>query len=306
MENDNPLEEDEEVEEDSEPEAQIDEEFQECDDLEEQNNEPEKISEISSNSKNKEKPSLNENLFENPCENIKNDIKKETVENSNKKSIFSQHSLPNSIHSIIQARKISISPTNNINEPNNLNQKIPIENTFGKLSINTEKASLKKPTQKYQRQISINTSVLENSYNKKSTPLSKENSTTNKNNMPTEKVRQKTFNFVNTIFNPKSPNSPNRTILFSEYLIQRLGEERFKKMKSYLETSTNPLKILDEERSLVAEFIGEDNLDCIKIFKYLMTNVVTPSKTETIIKINAGKGIKGNLFEEFKGKNENG
>lgn len=247
---------------------------------------------------NKEKPILNENLFENPCEIL---IKKELPDNPNKKCNIIH---ANSIHSIIQARKISISPTNNVNDASSL-QKNPanIENTFGKLSVNPSE-NTKKPSQKYQRQISINTSVLENSYNKKNTPHSNKSSTTNKNNMPTDKIRPKTFNFVNTIFNPKSPNSPNRTILFSEYLIQRLGEDRFKKMKSYLETRTNPLKVLDEEKNLIAEFIGEENLDCIKIFKYLMSNVVTPSKTETIIRMQAGKGIKGSLFEEFKAKNE--
>lgn len=224
----------------------------------------------------------------------------------------------NSIHSIIQARKMSISPTNNaleikrIETPNTLHKNsAPIENTFGNinpLTFDDDCGSLKKPSQNtIKRQISINISALENSHNKKSTPLSKENSTTNKNNMPTEKVRTKTFNFVNTIFNPKSPNSPNRTILFSEYLVQRLGESRFKKMKGYLETHHNPLRVLEEERGLIAEFIGEENLDCIKIFKYLMSNVVTPSKTETMIRMQTNRMLKkGSLFEEFKGREDAG
>ena len=224
----------------------------------------------------------------------------------------------NSIHSIIQARKMSISPTNNaleikrIETPNTLHKNsASIESTFGNinpLSFDDECGSLKKPSQNtIKRQISINISALENSHNKKSTPLSKENSTTNKNNIPTEKVRTKTFNFVNTIFNPKSPNSPNRTILFSEYLVQRLGEGRFKKMKGYLETHHNPLRVLEEERGLIAEFIGEENLDCIKIFKYLMSNVVTPSKSETMIRMQTNRMLKkGSLFEEFKGREEAG
>ena len=157
----------------------------------------------------------------------------------------------------------------------------------------------KKTHQNYKKQISINTSVLESNYNKK------ENSTTNKNNIPTERVMPKTFNFVNTIFNPKSPNSPNRSILFSEYLIQRLGETRFKKMKSYLETHKNPLKVLEENKTLVIEIIGEENLDCIKIFNYLMSSVVTPSKSsETMIRMQTERQGKIKLFEEFKRNEE--
>ena len=44
----------------------------------------------------------------------------------------------------------------------------------------------------------------------------------------------------------KAPSSPNRTILFSEFLKNKLGDEKFEKMKKLLEESSNPLKILDE------------------------------------------------------------
>ena len=36
------------------------------------------------------------------------------------------------------------------------------------------------------------------------------------------------------------------------------------------------MKILDENRYGFMEIIGEENMDCIKIFKYLITNSVTP------------------------------
>ena len=75
--------------------------------------------------------------------------------------------------------------------------------------------------------------------------------------MLTKKVNPKTFNFAETIFNPnKAPNSPNRTILFSEFLRSKLGEDKFMKMKNLLENSSNPLKILDENTDLVVEIIG--------------------------------------------------
>lgn len=70
--------------------------------------------------------------------------------------------------------------------------------------------------------------------------------------MPTKKVNPKTFNFSDTIFNPnKAPSSPNRTILFSDFLRKKLGEEKFNKMKNLLENSKNPMKILDENKELV-------------------------------------------------------
>ena len=36
------------------------------------------------------------------------------------------------------------------------------------------------------------------------------------------------------------------------------------------------MKVLDENRQKVMEIIGEENMDCIKIFKYLISNSVTP------------------------------
>ena len=47
-------------------------------------------------------------------------------------------------------------------------------------------------------------------------------------------------------------------------------------MKNLLENTTNPMKILDDNKNLVAEIIGEENIDCIKIFKYLIASSVTP------------------------------
>jgi hypothetical protein len=47
-------------------------------------------------------------------------------------------------------------------------------------------------------------------------------------------------------------------------------------MKNLLESSNNPMKILDENRKLVSEIIGEENMDCIKIFKCIISSSVTP------------------------------
>jgi hypothetical protein len=65
--------------------------------------------------------------------------------------------------------------------------------------------------------------------------------------MPTTKVKPKTFNFTDTILS-KAPLSPNRAPLLSDFLRNKLGEEKFNKMKVLLENSTHPMKILDESR----------------------------------------------------------
>lgn len=207
----------------------------------------------------------------------------------------------NSIHSIIQARKISISPTNNnpiIFEKNEKEThslmdikykqddliEDPIEN------VSPEESITKKP---YQRQISINTTGLDLNFNKKNTPHSKESSNSTKSNIPTDKVRQKTFSFANSIFDPKSPNSPNRSILFSDFLVKRLGDAKFQKMKNLIESSSNPFSLIEENKILISEIIGEENMDCVKIFKFLISSVVTPSGAEIKEK---GK-ITSNLFQ---------
>lgn len=41
-------------------------------------------------------------------------------------------------------------------------------------------------------------------------------------------------------------------------------------MKSILETSSNPLKILEEHHQVVADVIGEENMELAKIFRYII------------------------------------
>ena len=108
----------------------------------------------------------------------------------------------------------------------------------------------------YKPGISINTSVLDSNYcNRKSTPGSQKSipetdSQNNDKNIPTQKVGgKKSFNFDDQIFSvQKAPQSPQRTILFSEFLCNKLGEEKFLKMKALLQSSPNPMKVLDENQ----------------------------------------------------------
>ncbi len=39
-----------------------------------------------------------------------------------------------------------------------------------------------------------------------------------------------------------------------------------------LETSENPMKMLDEEQTSILKVIGEQNNDCIKVFKYIVNS----------------------------------
>ncbi|KAL4481423.1 hypothetical protein ABPG72_010576 [Tetrahymena utriculariae] len=86
-------------------------------------------------------------------------------------------------------------------------------------------------------------------------------------NLPTTKVKPKYFNF---------PQSPNRTILVSDYLKQKLGEEKFFKMKSILDNSSNPQEILENNPQVIA-IIGEENIELAKVFRYLINSQRTPS-----------------------------
>ena len=51
----------------------------------------------------------------------------------------------------------------------------------------------------------------------------------------------------NLLFNPEHPASPNRPLLFSNFLKQKIGEDKFDQVLKILESSENPLKLLEEE-----------------------------------------------------------
>jgi len=64
----------------------------------------------------------------------------------------------------------------------------------------------------------------------------------------------------------------------SDYLKQKLGEDKFFKVKALLESSPNPLKFLEEHTQAVADVIGEENIELAKIFRYIIhSHSVTPS-----------------------------
>ena len=160
-----------------------------------------------------------------------------------------------------------------------LNFKKPIN--FMASPCNEEDKKL--PKKSYQREISINTSNLDSNSYKRKTPSSQGNSS----NVSTDKVRTKSFKF-DSIFNGKSPYSPNRSIL-SDFLINRLGKEKFEEMKGILEKSQDPILFLDEEKQTVMDILGEQNMECVKLFRYLISSSTTPPNQTFQFKLNSAE-----------------
>ncbi|CAD8107119.1 unnamed protein product [Paramecium sonneborni] len=90
-----------------------------------------------------------------------------------------------------------------------------------------------------------------------------------------QEVTQKKPSFAKLLFNPKTPTSPNRNILLADFLKNKLGQQVFQRMKDLLENSKDPIQLL-ENREEMMQILGESNLDCIKIFKILICNSITP------------------------------
>ena len=183
-------------------------------------------------------------------------------------------------------------------------QKIDFEET-----TNSQKPDMQIfPKKTYQKAISINTTNLDSSHfiRKKQSKesvnsLDSVKNASDSNTIPTDKFQSKNFSFM-LDFDRKTPNSTNRTLLSSEFLKNKLGREKFTKMKEFIETSGNPLKSLDEKKKII-EIIGEDNLELIPIYKFLISNAVTPSNSN--LGDGFGKIDSNEKFEEKKICHEN-
>ncbi|CAD8202206.1 unnamed protein product [Paramecium pentaurelia] len=80
--------------------------------------------------------------------------------------------------------------------------------------------------------------------------------------------------FAKQLFNPKTPTSPNRNLLLADFLKKKLGEQKFLDVRQILEESQNPIQLLDQ-KEIMSNLIGEENLECVKIFKILISNCTT-------------------------------
>ncbi|CAD8118737.1 unnamed protein product [Paramecium sonneborni] len=133
--------------------------------------------------------------------------------------------------------------------PQNKSQSLLFKNLFSE-SI---QSNIKKPMTK--KIISIDTDLIE-----------KDNKQQQSNEPQTQ--------FVKQLFNPKTPTSPNRNLLLADFLKKKLGESKFQDVRQILEESQNPILLLDQNE-IMANLMGEENLECVKIFKILISNCTT-------------------------------
>jgi len=101
------------------------------------------------------------------------------------------------------------------------------------------------------------------------------------NSIPTTKVgAQKSFTFSQFVFDKKSPVSPNRSFWVTQFLKQKLGDEKYEKVRELIENSGNPTQLLKDQPEKVLEIIGEDKTDCLVMLNFLISqnaNSVTPT-----------------------------
>lgn len=173
----------------------------------------------------------------------------------------------NSFTEIIKKRKSSFrNITKNLVSFPTENELIP------KIQIQNKIIQIKKP---FQKSISINTNGMDSSHKKQSIEGDSSN-TTDSNSIPTDKFEKKTFNFEHLNNHRKTPNSSNRSLISSKFLINKLGMEKYEKMKELIENCVDPLKSI-EGRKKILEIIGENNADCLEICKFILNNKATPS-----------------------------
>ncbi len=87
----------------------------------------------------------------------------------------------------------------------------------------------------------------------------------------------KHFIFSESLFSPQAAFSPNRPLLFTEFLIRKLGKEIFDSACNVMKDCVDPLALLDNEPDKLLKVIGKENAQCVQIFKYIISsNVSTP------------------------------
>jgi len=56
----------------------------------------------------------------------------------------------------------------------------------------------------------------------------------------------------------------------TQFLIGKIGKEKFDSAHSFLKKQLEPMKILEEHNFELINIIGEENIDCIAAFKMLL------------------------------------
>ena len=81
----------------------------------------------------------------------------------------------------------------------------------------------------------------------------------------------KHFVFSEYLLNPQASFSPNRPLLFTEFLIKKLGKDVFDAACNLLKDSTDPLVLLEQNPDQILSIIGEKNLQFLQVFKYIIS-----------------------------------
>lgn len=85
------------------------------------------------------------------------------------------------------------------------------------------------------------------------------------------------FVFSEFLLNPEVSHSPNRPLLFTEFLMKKLGKGVFDAACNILKDSNDPLTLLDQEPGRLLEIIGKENAQCLQVFKYIISSDLSPS-----------------------------
>lgn len=186
--------------------------------------------------------------------------------------------------------------SNEIVHSNNQQRKVLSDEVLMELQPNQGlKQSSEYKKLSYQRDMTINTALEPMYANSNSNKPKKELSTLKSpnsegnekspNSMPTTKVTQKNFQFSDQIFNPKSPASPHRSLMFGHFIKDRIGEEKFERLKQLFAKHSDPMKLLEEERKAVIDVIGEEHKECLVFLKYMISSTLTPKTNENKINV---------------------
>lgn len=100
------------------------------------------------------------------------------------------------------------------------------------------------------------------------------------NSIPTSKVTKRNFFFSDQIFDPKSPASPHRSVMFGHFVKERIGEEKFEKLKILFSNNADPMKLLEGQAKPIIEIIGEEHRECIVFLKFMISSSCTPKTAE--------------------------
>lgn len=92
-----------------------------------------------------------------------------------------------------------------------------------------------------------------------------------------KKTLPRHFIFSEFLLNPEVSYSPNRPLLFTEFLMKKLGKETFDAACNILKDSADPLILLDQEPEQILEVIGKENSQCLQVFRYIISSDLSPS-----------------------------